>query len=112
MAGSYTIGAGTTISAGYTIGSSAFTLTNDGVAGSTAAKYGVFSSFTTDTITNFGNVLGLAAGGDGVRLTNGGLVQNQSGLISGSYGGIVINGAAGTVTNQGSIGGPVRGVEL
>jgi len=112
MAGSHIIGAGTTISAGYTIGSSSFTLVNNGVAGSTTASSGVYSSFASDTITNSGNILGLKSGGDGVRLTDGGLVQNQSGAISGAYAGIIVSGAAGTVTNQGSIGGPVRGVEL
>lgn len=55
-------------------------------------------------IANDGTVV--SAGGFGISLASGGIVTNDSGaLISGGIAGILIDGAAGTVTNAGGITG-------
>ena len=65
---------------------------------------------TAWTISNSGIVTGNGPGGIGVSLASGGTITNgQSGsnsaLISGSYNGIVISGAPGSVANYGTIQG-------
>lgn len=111
--------AGTTISGSYT---ASITLSNPATqnpstvsstghinATSGSALYG--ANTAAWSIYNFGTLVGPARG---IFLTAGGVISNAAtGLISGGYRGIDITGAAGTVTNAGSIAGNMlQGVRL
>jgi hypothetical protein len=132
-----TIGAGTTVTAGYTIGSAGLTLSNYGVVGSNAgaAHIGVYltangyvTNQTGGTIVSNGFAgikakagvsatvynYGLISGGTyGVNLRGGGNVANESGaFISASSGPGVYLAQSGNVENSGTIYGAVTGVNL
>lgn len=63
-------------------------------------------------VVNAGTVSNAVLGGSGIRLLAGGTVTNTgaAGLISGDYAGIRISGAAGTVSNAGTVSGTDNGV--
>lgn len=63
-------------------------------------------------VVNAGTVSNAAAFGSGIRLLAGGTVTNSGAAskISGAYAGIRISGAAGTVTNAGTVSGTDNGV--
>ena len=68
---------------------------------------------TAWTLANLGTIESVGVKGVGIRLQSGGSVVNghsgaTTGLIEGSFGGIQINGAAGTVSNYGTIDGSVQ----
>ena len=65
-------------------------------------------------VVNAGTVSNAAAFGSGIRLLAGGTVTNSgaASLISGEYAGIRISGAAGTVSNAGTVSGTDNGVYI
>ncbi len=87
---SHTVGAGTTLSTGYTITTgdgNGFALTNDGVIGAAGAAYAVVVYTTGDVVTNSGKIFANTVVGKGVfsdssvRVTN-----NTGGTINAGYG--------------------------
>ena len=101
---SYTIGPGTPFSAGYPITSSGFTLTNNGIAGSTTASVGVSVVPSGDSIFNNGKIIANTISGIGVSLAQGGYVENASGATISAYKGLFSTGSSSAaVANTGSI---------
>ncbi len=102
-----------------TVGSRAVVLraggdVTNGSSSSTAALIsgpggGVYISYGSGTVTNFGTISGATTGGNGVALRDGGRVTNgQSGSTAGliigvSVPAVIISVASGTVTNFGTI---------
>ncbi len=68
-----------------------------------AGYKGVVAAYVAVTVDNSGTIAGTAAGGTGLSLYGGLLVNSAGGLITGGYAGAVIGGAVGTVVNAGII---------
>ncbi len=73
-------------------------------------SYGVVSVNAAGTVVNDGTVVGRGVGSEGIKLGDGGTITNgtplvTTALIAGYSNGIVIAGAAGTVTNHGTVEG-------
>ena len=97
----------TTIYTGITLGTGTYTspltITSTGAVEATSNDAIHGDSSAAWTIVNFGTVETTGTGGDGIDLRAGGSVTNTgAGLIKGSRG-VFIVGAAGTVTNAGTI---------
>ena len=111
--------AGTTISGSYTTSvtlsnpatQNPATVSSTGHINATSGSVLYGTNIAAWSIYNFGTLIGPARG---IFLTAGGIISNAAtGLISGGYRGIDITGAAGTVTNAGSIaGGMQQGIRL
>ena len=95
----------------------------NGASGSTSALIsgvlnGVAVNTSAGTVTNFGTVAGTGTAGAGIFLTAGGSVANGASgsvgaKISGGHNGVEISGAAGTITNFGTVtGSGVAGIYL
>jgi hypothetical protein len=101
-----------TITTGVTLTSALYddpvTVTN--TANVSGGAYGIYAK-TDWTIDNAGTIAaGSGAGHRGVFLADGGAVTNEaSGSIGGGQHGVIINGAAGTVDNSGTITGIMGG---
>jgi hypothetical protein len=102
----HTVGAGTTLSTGYTITTAdgnGFALTNNGVIGAAGAAYAVLVYATGDVVTNSGKILANTVVGKGVfsdssvKVTNntGGTIEAGYGINL--YGGGSINNAGGAL---------------
>ncbi|MBV9520160.1 MAG: VCBS repeat-containing protein [Hyphomicrobiales bacterium] len=89
------------------------TVTNLAGGTITGGSNGVYvNTGSSGTVTNTGNITATATSGAGVDLGGGGIVTNSSGgVITGGGFGVFTTGAAGTVTNNGSITG-AHGVSL
>ena len=113
----HTVGAGTTLSAGYIIGAAdgaGFTLTNNGVVGSTTVSTGVLVVPAGDSVFNSGKIISSTVVGTGVSLEQGGYVQNASGATISGEQALLATSAFAEVVNTGSIisSGGVFGVRL
>src|SRR5580693_586212 len=98
----HTVGAGTTISAGYIIGAAAgagFTLTNLGVIGSPGASTGVLVVPGGDSVFNSGKIISSTVTGTGVSLEQGGYVQNASGATISGQQALLASSAAADIVN-------------
>ena len=115
-----TIGAETTLSAGYAINSvSGLTLTNLGVLGGTSAAYALQADTTGDAVYNSGKILAAAVFAKGVFANQSVRITNLSGgTISGGYalyllaGGTVSNASGALITGARPILGENAGVQV
>ena len=111
MAGSHTIGSGTTLTAsGYYIApgdGSNFTLVNNGFINRPTAQYGVLANAATPTVVNNRFIIASPTLSAGVWLEDGGTVENEAVSVNGTIeggDGVYAVGAA-TVVNHGFIWG-------
>src|SRR5581483_3948940 len=81
------------------------TVTNAAGASISGLTGGIYIKYrAAGTVTNSGNISATGTGSAAIDLADGGVVTNNStGSISGNAFGVFITGAAGTVTNSGSI---------